>query len=128
LRAALVNSKAVLVLVTILGGSSRAIAAGDATAGQSVFAGRCAMCHAAEPGENKIGPSLAGIVGSESGTVPGFNFSPAMKNADITWDDAELDKYLANPVGLVRGTKMFVNLPSEADRQNVIAYLHTLKK
>ena len=81
-----------------------------------------------EPGVNKIGPSLAGIVGSKSGTVPGFNFSVGMKNADITWDDAELDKFLANPAGDVHGTKMFVNLPSESDRQNVIAYLHTLKK
>ena len=51
-----------------------------------------------------------------------------MKNADLTWDDASLDKYLANPVGVVHGTKMFVNLPSETDRQNVIAYLNTLKK
>src|SRR5712691_6263039 len=121
-------TKAFLVLVTIFGSSSRALAAGDPVAGQRVFATHCATCHATEAGQNKIGPSLAGIVGSKSGTVPGFDFSPAMKNADITWDDANLDKYLANPTGVVHGTKMFVNLPSEADRQNVIAYLNTLKK
>ena len=51
-----------------------------------------------------------------------------MKNADITWDDASLDKYLANPIGFIHGTKMFVNLPSGSDRENVIAYLNTLKK
>jgi cytochrome c len=127
LRAPVV-SKVVLVLAAILGSFSPAVAAGDAAAGQRVFASRCAMCHATEPGQNKIGPSLAGIVGSKSATVPGFDFSPAMKNADITWDDAELDKFLANPTGDVHGTKMFVNLPSETDRQNVIAYLNTLKK
>jgi cytochrome c len=121
-------AKAILVLATVLGSSSRTLAAGDPAAGQRVFATHCATCHATEAGQNKIGPSLAGIVGSKSGTVPGFNFSPAMKNADITWDDAELDKFLANPTGDVHGTKMFVNLPSESDRQNVIAYLHTLKK
>jgi cytochrome c len=121
-------TKAILVLVTVLGSSSRALAAGDPAAGQKVFASHCATCHATEAGQNKIGPSLAGIVGSKSGTVPGFNFSAGMKNADITWDDAELDKFLANPAGDVHGTKMFVNLPSESDRQNVIAYLHTLKK
>jgi len=82
--------------------SSTALAAGDPTTGQTIFASHCAACHATAPGENKIGPSLAGIVGSKSGTVPGFDFSPAMKNADITWDDANLDKYLANPVGFVR--------------------------
>jgi cytochrome c len=121
-------TKTILALVTVLVSSSRAFAAGDPVAGQKVFATHCATCHAAEPGQNKIGPSLAGIVGSKAGTVPGFNFSPAMKNADITWDDAELDKFLANPAGDVHGTRMFVNLPSESDRQNVIAYLHTLKK
>jgi cytochrome c len=122
------STKAILVLVTVLGSSSKALATGDPVAGQKVFATHCATCHATEAGQNKIGPSLAGIVGSKSGSVPGFNFSPAMKNADITWDDAELDKFLANPTGDVHGTKMFVNLPSESDRQNVIAYLETLKK
>src|SRR5437870_2243116 len=117
-----------LLLIKTLVTSSTVLAAGDPTAGQTVFASHCAACHATAPGENKIGPSLAGIVGSKSGTVPGFDFSPAMKNADLTWDDASLDKYLANPVGVVHGTKMFVNLPSETDRQNVIAYLNTLKK
>jgi cytochrome c len=121
-------TKASLVLIKMLVCSSTALAAGDPAAGQTVFAARCAACHAKEPGVNKIGPSLADIVGSKSGTVPGFNFSPGMKNADITWDDTELDKFLANPAGDVHGTKMFVNLPSESDRQNVIAYLHTLKK
>jgi cytochrome c len=86
------------------------------------------VCHTTQAGQNKIGPSLAGIVGSKSGTVPGFDFSPALKNANITWDDANLDKFLANPVGFVHGTKMFVNLPNATDRQNVIAYLETLKK
>jgi cytochrome c len=121
-------SKPILVLMTIFSSSSTAMAAGDAAAGQSVFAARCAACHATEAGQNKIGPSLAGIVGSKSGTIPGFNFSAGMKNADVTWDDADLDKFLANPVGFIHGTKMFVNLPSETDRQNVIAYLNTLKK
>jgi cytochrome c len=108
--------------------SSTAFAAGDPTAGEKVFASHCAVCHATTPGVNKIGPSLADIVGSKSGTVPGFNFSTAMKDASVTWDDANLDKYLANPAEFIHGTKMFVNLPSDSDRENVIAYLHTLKK
>ncbi|HJZ16850.1 MAG TPA: c-type cytochrome [Stellaceae bacterium] len=117
-----------LLLIQPLVTSSAALAAGDATAGERVFASHCAVCHATTPGEKKIGPSLGGIVGSKSGTVQGFDFSAAMKNADVTWDDANLDKFLANPAGFIHGTKMFVNLPSEADRQNVIAYLDTLKK
>ena len=122
------STTAGLLLINSLVTSSAALAAGDATVGEKVFATHCAVCHATTPGENKIGPSLAGIAGSKSGTVPGFNFSTAMKEANVTWDDANLDKYLANPSGFVRGTKMFVNLPSETDRANVIAYLNTLKK
>lgn len=116
-----------LLLINLLATSSMALA-GDPTAGQTVFASHCAVCHATTPGENKIGPSLAGIVGSKSGTVAGFDFSAAMKDANVTWDDADLDKFLANPAGFVHGTKMFVNLPSDTDRENVIAYLNTLKK
>jgi cytochrome c2 len=121
-------TKASILLISVLLISSPALAAGDPTAGEKVFASHCAVCHATAPGENKIGPSLAGIVGSKSGTVPGFDFSPAMKNANVTWDDADLDKFLANPAGFIHGTKMFVNLPNETDRQNVIAYLDRLKK
>ena len=117
-----------LLLIQTFVTSSVALAAGDPTAGEKVFASHCAVCHATAPGEKKIGPSLSGIVGSKSGTVPGFDFSAAMKDANVIWDDANLDKFLANPASFVHGTKMFVNLPSEADRQNVIAYLHTLKK
>jgi cytochrome c len=121
-------TKTGFALTLILGSWSTAMAAGDASAGQSVFASHCAVCHSTTPGENKIGPSLAGIVGSKSGSVPGFDFSTAMKDANVTWNDANLDKFLADPVGFVHGTKMFVNLPSQTDRQNVIAYLDTLKK
>jgi cytochrome c len=121
-------TKASRVLATILVSSSAALGAGDPGVGKTVFATHCAVCHATEAGQNKVGPSLAGIVGSKSGSVPGFDFSTAMKDANVTWDDANLDKYLANPTGFAHGTKMFVNLPSETDRQNVIAYLETLKK
>jgi cytochrome c len=117
-----------LLLIKVLLTSSPALAAGDPTTGEKAFASHCAVCHATTPGENKIGPSLAGIVGSKSGAVPGFNFSAVMKDADVIWDDVNLDKFLANPTGFIHGSKMFVNLPNETDRQNVIAYLHTLKK
>ena len=116
------------LLIKFLLMSSPVLAAGDPAAGEKVFASHCAVCHATTPGENKIGPSLAGIVGSKSGTVPGFDFSAAMKDANVTWDEPNLDKFLANPAGFVHGTKMFVNLPNETDRQNVIAYLRTLMK
>jgi cytochrome c len=120
--------KAGLVLMAVLASSPTALAAGDSSAGQTVFATHCVACHSTQPGKNEVGPSLAGIVGSKSASVPGYDFSPAMKDANVTWDDANLDKYLANPTGFTHGTRMLINLPSDTDRQNVIAYLNTLNK
>lgn len=106
--------------------TSTAGAAGDAAAGKEVFA-RCAACHSTTPGENKIGPSLAGVFGRKSGSEAGYSYSPALKASSITWDEHTLDQFLANPAADVHGTKMFISVPDAADRQNVIAYLKTLK-
>jgi cytochrome c len=73
------RTRAGLLLIKFLVTSSTALAAGDPTAGEKIFASHCAVCHAPAPGENKIGPSLAGIVWSKSGTIPGLDFSAAMK-------------------------------------------------
>jgi cytochrome c len=106
--------------------SLTASAAGDQAIGQRLFA-RCAACHATVPGENKVGPSLAGVFGRKSGSEAGFSYSAALKAANINWDEHTLDQYLANPPADVPGTKMPVGVPSAADRQNIIAYLQTLK-
>ena len=108
--------------------SAADIRAADASAGQAVFSSDCAACHSTSPGVNKIGPSLAGILGSRSGTVAGYAFSAGMKNANLTWDEATLDRFLQNPGALVHGTKMFYRVSNPADRENVIAFLGTLKQ
>lgn len=113
--------------IAALLGAPPSLAAGDAAAGKQTFTSTCAACHATEPGVNKIGPSLAGIVGSKSGAVPGYNFSPALKGANITWSEQELDKFLKNPSADVHGTKMVISVPDAEHRQNIIAYLATLK-
>jgi cytochrome c len=105
---------------------SPAIAAGSASDGQRDFS-RCAACHATQPGRNGIGPSLNDVVGRVSGSVPGYHYSTAMTAAHITWDADSLDHYLANPQSVVRGTKMFVSVPDAQQRQDIIAYLNTLK-
>jgi cytochrome c len=100
-------------------------AGGNAAAGQAVFA-RCAACHAVTAGTNRLGPSLFGIIGRKAGTTAGFAYSPAMKNAKITWTASRLDAFLTRPSAAVPGTKMtFAGIPSAADRANLIAYLAT---
>jgi cytochrome c len=100
------------------------IAAGDAASGEKIFL-RCKACHTLEAGTHKVGPSLAGVFGRKSGSAEGFKYSEPMAKANIVWDDATLDAYLANPKKYVPGNRMaFPGLPKEQDRANVIAYLH----
>jgi cytochrome c len=96
----------------------------DAAAGEHVFV-KCRACHqVGESARNMIGPSLNGVVGRPAGTFPGYSYSDANKNSGLTWDEATLKEYLKNPRGKVPGTKMaFAGLSSEADIDNVIAYL-----
>jgi len=99
----------------------------DAQAGQRIFRSQCTLCHAAQPGRNLVGPSLFGVVGRQSGTTPGYHYSPGMSNAHLTWDTATLDRYLENPRGVVPGTLMaYVGLKDAKQRADLIAYLATL--
>jgi len=101
--------------------------AADAEAGKTDFK-KCALCHTIEAGKNKIGPSLFGVVGRKSASVENYTYSEGMKKFDHTWDTQTLDNYLADPRAVVPGTKMiFPGIKDEAERQDVIAYLETLK-
>ena len=116
---------ACVVLMTIA--AFGAAAAADIEAGKMTFK-KCALCHTAEKGKNKIGPSLFGIVGRKSASLDNYTYSEAMKNFHHTWDAETLDKYLADPRGVVPGTKMiFPGIKDKTERENLIAYLETLK-
>ncbi len=110
-----------------LDGTTLASLTGDAAAGEKVFL-QCKSCHAVEAGVNRIGPSMAGLIGRPSGQVAGYNYSAANKNAGITWSPEKMFQYLENPRRVVPGTKMaFAGLKKAQDRADVIAYLSTLK-
>ena len=96
--------------------------------GPTVFNDNCAVCHATEPGVNKLGPSLAGIVGRPAASLKEYPYSDAMQKAGVTWTKLVLDKYLTDPQAMVKGTKMlFVGLKNAKDRKALIDYLATLK-
>jgi len=89
---------------------------------------QCQVCHAVEPGQTLIGPSLAGVYGRKAGSVPGFAYSDSLKALGVTWNEATLDKWLANPAAMAPGTKMaFAGYANPAQRKAVIFYLKTLK-
>lgn len=106
--------------------ASAAHAQDAAADGQRLFQSRCGACHAVQAGQNRVGPSLAGVFGRKAGEVAGARYSAALKGADIIWDEAALDAYLDNPRGLVPNTTMTVSLRDAAQRSAVIAYLRTL--
>ena len=118
-----------VLTATAIGGVQVAQAAGNPTAGNTAFT-RCRTCHTVEKGEpNRVGPNLFGIVGKSSATTAGFNYSDAMKNAKITWDEATLVKYILDAPGTVPGNKMnlakgAVNATAAAD---IVAFLNTKK-
>ena len=115
----------VAVIAALLFGA-QAHAAGDAAAGKTAFANQCASCHTVEVGKNGFGPSLAGVVGRHSGSVAGYNYSAAMANANLTWDAANIEKFIANSTAFVPGTSMPVQIADAATRENIVAYLATL--
>ena len=102
--------------------------AGDAVAGQAVFRTQCAVCHSTTEGKNAVGPSLFGLVGRKTGSVPGFVYSVANETANLVWNEATLDKYLTAPKATVPGTTMtYAGLKDTTKRADLIAYLATLK-
>jgi cytochrome c len=101
--------------------------AADVEAGRTAFK-KCALCHTTEAGKNKIGPSLFGVVGRKSASLENFNYSEGMKKFDHIWDEATLASYLSDPRAAVPGTKMiFPGIKDKIERDDVIAYLETLK-
>ncbi|MDA0708338.1 MAG: cytochrome c family protein [Proteobacteria bacterium] len=105
-------------------------AEGDALAGADTFKKKCVICHTVEKdGKAKIGPNLFGIYNTKAGEADGYNYSKGLIEANLTWDDATLDAYLLKPRDVVnKGKMIFVGFKKEQDRQDVIAYLKTLKE
>lgn len=99
----------------------------DAAAGKKAFA-QCAACHAVVAGQNRVGPSLAGVVGRKIASAPKFTYSAALKAKTGVWNDANLDAWLAKPSAWAPGTRMaFAGWADKKKRADVIAYLKTLK-
>jgi cytochrome c len=115
-----------LLAATLLSAYGGFPAHADAVAdGKTAFAA-CSACHSVE-GANGLGPHLNGVIGRKAGSVPGFDYSPAMKRADIVWNAQTLEMFLANPQQEVPGNRMpFSGLPDATARADIAAYLATV--
>jgi cytochrome c len=101
-----------------------ASAAGDAQRGAELYEARCGGCHAVAA--DRIGPRHAGLIGRRAGSVPGFDYSEALRHAGFAWNAERLDRWLSDPEALVPGQRMGYRLAEARDRADVIAYLATL--
>ncbi len=110
----------IAALAVMLLGSNAGHAAGDAARGEVLYKG-CRDCHSIET--NDVGPMHKDVVGRTAGTVPGYDYSPALKDSKIVWTEDNLDRWLTNPEGLVPGTKMFFDVENPQDRADIIAFL-----
>ncbi|KZB70652.1 MULTISPECIES: cytochrome c family protein [Thalassospira] len=108
--------------------------AGDAAKGEKLFK-RCAACHSLEAGVNKVGPSLAGSVGRECGTVEGYKYGRGYQAAcekGFVADEAFLTDYLRDPsaklseiAGSKQRSKMAFKLKKDEDIADIIEFLKT---
>ena len=89
---------------------------------------QCSSCHSVEPGKTVFGPSLHGVGGRRAGSLPGFDYSAALRNSWITWNAATLDRWLASPQKTVPGTRMpFGGIRDRAARKALVDYLLTIR-
>uniref|UniRef100_A0A914ZT66 Cytochrome c domain-containing protein n=1 Tax=Parascaris univalens TaxID=6257 RepID=A0A914ZT66_PARUN len=97
---------------------------GDYERGKKVFKQRCLQCHVVDSKATKTGPTLYGIIGRKSGSVPGFDYSTANKNKGVVWTRETLFEYLLNPKKYIPGTKMvFAGLKKADERADLIKYI-----
>ena len=94
--------------------------AGDPARGETIYEA-CQDCHSLD--KNDVGPRHRGVFGRKAASLPDYDYSDALKSANIVWNEETLDKWLTDPQAVAPGAKMFFHLDSPQDRADVIAYL-----
>ena len=114
-------------LLILMSGPGRTAEAGKP--GPEAFNNHCRTCHSVKEGDNRMGPSLARMVGRKAGTVEGYpSYSQSLKSSGITWDEATLDKFITDPEAVVHNNNMkpFKAVTDPAVRKKIVDYLQTL--
>jgi cytochrome c len=91
----------------------------------------CIACHTLKPDQgNRAGPTLHGIFGRRIATLPGYNFSEALRHLDIAWTPETLTKlFELGPAGYTPGTKMpEQRIGAPEDRDELIKFLKRATK
>jgi cytochrome c len=118
-----VTGEPIDALLVETAGDPLAAYAGDR--GADIFRA-CVACHTLGAEQaNRAGPTLAGIFGRRIATVPGYNFSEALKRLDIVWTPETVSKlFEIGPSAYTPGTKMpEQRIGSDQDRAALVQFL-----
>jgi cytochrome c len=108
-----------------IGGPEDPLAAYAGDPGAQVFRA-CVACHTLKPDAgNRAGPTLHGIFGRHIATLPGYNFSEALKHLDIVWTPDTVAKlFEIGPANYTPGTKMpEQRIGTPEDRDALVKFL-----
>jgi cytochrome c len=112
-----------------LAGPPDALAGLEAEPGAQVFRA-CIACHTLKSQDGpRAGPTLAGLFGRRIATLPGYDFSPALKKLDIVWTPETLSKlFELGPAAYTPGSKMPEQKVGTEDRSQLIRFLEKAAK
>jgi cytochrome c len=109
----------------VMGAPEDPLAAFAGDPGADVFRA-CVACHTLSANDGvRAGPTLAGIFGRKIATLPGYNFSDALKKLDIVWTPETVAKlFEVGPMTYTPGTKMpEQRIGSAEDRTALVKFL-----
>ncbi|MEO1240946.1 MAG: c-type cytochrome [Pseudomonadota bacterium] len=95
-------------------------------AGKDLYQRRCGACHSIDA--DRIGPKHRDVFGREAGSQPDYNYSKALTQSDLVWNEQTLDQWLTNPEATIPGQKMGYRLSNAEERQAIIVYLRSQSK
>jgi cytochrome c len=98
---------------------------GDAVRGKAVYEAKCSACHSVS--EDRVGPKHRGVFGRKAGAVSGYDYSDALTSSRVVWNAATLQRWLTDPEAVIPGQRMGYRLGKAQERDDVIAYLASLK-
>jgi cytochrome c len=112
-----------------MGGPEDPLAAYNGEPGAEVFRA-CVACHTLKADEGpRAGPTLAGLFGRRIATLPGYDFSEALKNLDIVWTPETVSKlFEVGPAAYTPGTKMPEQRVGAEDRAALMKFLERTTK
>lgn len=113
-----------LVVLPVVLATGASLPPADVARGAQLWESRCTGCHALD--RNQVGPRHRGVYGRRAGSLPDFDYSPALKVSGIVWRETTLNAWLTSPEVLVPGQKMGFSVAPPQDRADIIAYLKSL--